>query len=190
MPRKPDRRRPRRITALETRYEGHRFRSRLEARWAVFFDALGVRYHYEPQGYGLGGGLGSYLPDFWIPPQSGFRGGYVEIKGRKKDIIIRGGENISVKEVEDLLYRHPKISEVAIVAMPDSEMGEKACTYLVPEEGETPTLDEINQFLAEEGVAKQKLPERLEIVDQMPMTASGKIQKYLLKEDVERKLEA
>jgi non-ribosomal peptide synthetase component E (peptide arylation enzyme) len=116
--------------------------------------------------------------------------GYVEIRGRVKDIIIRGGENISVREVEDLLYRHPKVSEVAIVAMPDNEMGEKACAYLVPKEGEKPTLDEIDQFLTEEGVAKQKLPERLEIVDQMPMTASGKIQKFLLKEDIERKLGA
>jgi cyclohexanecarboxylate-CoA ligase len=116
--------------------------------------------------------------------------GYLEIKGREKDIIIRGGENISVKEVEDLLYRHPKISEVAIVGMPDSELGEKACAYLVPEEGEKPTLDEIGQFLTEEGIAKQKLPERLEVVDQMPMTASGKIQKFLLKEEIERKLEA
>jgi hypothetical protein len=69
------------LQAIETAYSGCRFRSRLEARWAVFFGVLGVRYHYEPQGFDLGGVLGAYLPDFWLPPQSGFRGGYVEIKG-------------------------------------------------------------------------------------------------------------
>lgn len=68
------------IKAIETVYNSYRFRSRLEARWAVFFDALGVEYDYEPEGYDLGA-AGCYLPDFWLPKQSGFRGGYIEIKG-------------------------------------------------------------------------------------------------------------
>ncbi|MED4584605.1 AMP-binding protein [Brevibacillus choshinensis] len=115
--------------------------------------------------------------------------GFIEIKGRKKDIIIRGGENISVKELETLLYQHPKISTVAIVAMPDERMGEKVCAYVVLNK-HVPSLHlaEINQFLEEIGIAKQKLPERLEIIEEMPITASGKIQKYLLREDIRKKL--
>jgi cyclohexanecarboxylate-CoA ligase len=114
--------------------------------------------------------------------------GYIEIKGRKKDIIIRGGENISVKEVEDLLYDHPHISEVAIVAMPDKDMGEKACAFIVLKEGETLDFQEMCRFLEGKGVAKQKFPERLLIIDQLPMTASGKIQKYLLRDHIKKEL--
>jgi len=73
----------RRIKPIETRYSGYRFRSRLEARWAVFFDALGLEYSYEPEGYDLGAGVGAYRPDFYLPAQSGFRGGYGEIKPRE-----------------------------------------------------------------------------------------------------------
>jgi cyclohexanecarboxylate-CoA ligase len=116
--------------------------------------------------------------------------GYIEIKGRKKDIIIRGGENISVKEVEDLLYQHSKIANVAIVAMPDKEMGEKSCAFVVLRDSETLTFEEMNQFLLGHGIAKQKLPERLEIIEQMPMTASGKIQKFILREEIKQKLNA
>ena len=116
--------------------------------------------------------------------------GYFKIMGRKKDIILRGGENISVKEVEDLLYGHPTISEVAIFTMPDVRMGEKGCAYVVPKEDQTFSLDEIKEFLMGEGIARQKLPERLEVVDEMSTTASGKIQKYVLREEIRRKVEA
>jgi acyl-CoA synthetase (AMP-forming)/AMP-acid ligase II len=116
--------------------------------------------------------------------------GYFKIIGRKKAIIVRGGENISVKEVEDLLYGHPTVSEVAIFAMPDGRMGEKGCAYVVPKEGQTFSLDEIKEFLMGEGIARQKRPERLEVVDEMPTTASGKIQKYVLREEMRRKVEA
>jgi len=95
--------------------------------------------------------------------------------GRKMDIILRGGQNISVKEVEDLLYGHPKVSEVAIFAMPDGRMGEKGCAYVVPKEGQTFSLDEIKEFLSGDPLARQKLPERLEVINEMPTTASGKI---------------
>ena len=114
--------------------------------------------------------------------------GYIEIKGRKKDIIIRGGENISVKEVEDLLFQHPKISQVAVVAMPDEKLGEKACAFVVLKQGTSMTLREMADYLADQGIAKQKIPERLEIVAEMPMTSSGKIQKYILRENIRQKL--
>ncbi|WP_246988258.1 AMP-binding protein [Halorientalis marina] len=110
--------------------------------------------------------------------------GYVEIAGRKKDIIIRGGENIPVKDVEDRLYEHPAIEEVAIVAMPDPEMQEKGCAYVKVKEGHEFTLEDMTEYLDQEGIAKQKYPERLEIVDELPMTASGKIQKNVLRDRI------
>jgi cyclohexanecarboxylate-CoA ligase len=110
--------------------------------------------------------------------------GYVEIAGRKKDIIIRGGENIPVKDVEDRLYEHPAIEEVAIVAMPDPEMQEKGCAYVKVKEGHEFTFEDMTEYLDQEGIAKQKYPERLEVVDELPMTASGKIQKNALRERI------
>ncbi|HZG71919.1 MAG TPA: AMP-binding protein, partial [Chondromyces sp.] len=114
--------------------------------------------------------------------------GYFQIKGRKKDIIIRGGENIPVKEVEELLYQHEKIARVAVVAMPDEKMGEKACAYLELNGDGTIDLEEIKRFLLDRGIAIQKIPERLEIIPEMPMTTSGKVQKYLLREDIKKKV--
>jgi len=114
--------------------------------------------------------------------------GFIRVVGRKKDIIIRGGMNISPAEVENLLYTHPKIQDIAIVAMPDERMGEKACAYVVPKPGETLSFDEMVAFLKEKKLATYKLPERLEVVQELPMTASGKVQKYLLRDDIARKL--
>jgi acyl-CoA synthetase (AMP-forming)/AMP-acid ligase II len=114
--------------------------------------------------------------------------GYVAITGRSKDLIIRGGENISVAEVENLLFAHPKVQSVAVVAMPDRRLVERACAYVIPRGGDTPTLGELAGWLEERGLAKHKLPERLEIVAELPMTPSGKVQKYRLREDVARKL--
>ncbi|MDO8705408.1 MAG: AMP-binding protein [Sulfuricaulis sp.] len=108
--------------------------------------------------------------------------GYIRITGRSKDIIIRGGENISVVEVEGLIYRHPKVLEVAVVAMPDPRLGERACAFIVPRAGESLTLAEITAFLLEQKVAKQYMPERLEIIDEIPKTPSGKVQKFQLRE--------
>ncbi|MEK3934003.1 AMP-binding protein [Sporosarcina sp. FSL W7-1349] len=117
------------------------------------------------------------------------REGYIEIKGRIKEIIIRGGENISVKEVETILYRHPKILSVAIVALPDEKMGERGCACVVLKEGvQTLDLAEMNRFLVESGISKQKLPEQLEIMEELPTTASGKIQKFVLKENLLKKV--
>ncbi len=108
--------------------------------------------------------------------------GYIRITGRKKDIIIRGGENISVAEIEGLLFKHPAVASVAIVAMPDERLGERACAYVCLKPGSTLSLPEVTAFLAEQGVAKVYFPERLEIIEQMPMTATGKIQKFELRE--------
>ena len=114
--------------------------------------------------------------------------GYVSITGRTKDVIIRGGENIPVVEVENLLYTHPKIAGVAIVAMPDPRLGERGCAVVIPREGDTLTLPEIVAFLDSHQLARQKFPERLEIVSEFPMTPSGKIQKYRLRELVAERM--
>jgi cyclohexanecarboxylate-CoA ligase len=114
--------------------------------------------------------------------------GGVTIRGRQKDIILRGGENISAKEVEDILYTHPQVKEVAVVAMPDPVMVERACAFVVPAEGVELSLQDLIAYLGEHRLAKQKYPERLEIIDQLPVTASGKIQKYLLRDRIRAKL--
>ena len=110
------------------------------------------------------------------------RDGYVSITGRTKDVIIRGGENIPVVEVENLLYTHPKVAGVAIVAMDDPRLGERACAVVIPREGHSLTLPEVIAFLEGQQLARQKFPERLEIVSEFPMTPSGKIQKYRLRQ--------
>jgi len=111
--------------------------------------------------------------------------GYIRIVGRKKDIIIRGGQNISPVEIENILLTHPKVKNAAIVGYFDDRMGEKACAFVVPVGGEKFTFEEMIAFLEKKKVAKYKYPEKLEIVDSLPMTASGKIQKYMLKKMLE-----
>jgi acyl-CoA synthetase (AMP-forming)/AMP-acid ligase II len=106
--------------------------------------------------------------------------GSLRIAGRAKDIIVRGGENLSAKEIEDLLFEHPAVEEVAIVGYPDEVLGERACAFVV---AYAPlTLDDLVAFLRARRVANQKLPERLELVDALPKTASGKVQKFRLRE--------
>jgi acyl-CoA synthetase (AMP-forming)/AMP-acid ligase II len=108
--------------------------------------------------------------------------GNLAIVGRKKDMIIRGGENIYPIEVENLLITHPKILQVVIVKMPDPVMGEKACAYVVPRQGQDFTFDEMIAFLKAKEIALYKLPERLEILDAMPMVGGGqKVDKNLLR---------
>ncbi len=108
--------------------------------------------------------------------------GHLEITGRKKDIIIRGGENLSAKEVEDHLFAHPRVAEVAVVGSPDPVLGERVCAVIVPEPDATVELAELIEWLLERKIAKQKLPESLIVLDQMPRTASGKIQKFRLRD--------
>ncbi|HJQ57942.1 MAG TPA: cyclohexanecarboxylate-CoA ligase [Vineibacter sp.] len=108
--------------------------------------------------------------------------GYVRITGRAKDLLIRGGENIPVVEIEGLLFRHPDVQEVAIVGMPDPRLGERACAFVVPRPGAKLSLSELTQFLGQHKVARQYLPERLELVADLPRTPSGKVQKFKLRE--------
>jgi acyl-CoA synthetase (AMP-forming)/AMP-acid ligase II len=115
--------------------------------------------------------------------------GYVRITGRLKDIVIRGGLNISVRQVEDLLIAHPAVSAVAAVGMPDAVLGERVCCYLVPAAGAAPlTVADMREYLLGAGLAIQKVPERVEIVPELPVTATGKVQKNVLREDIAAKL--
>jgi cyclohexanecarboxylate-CoA ligase len=115
-------------------------------------------------------------------------GGYLSITGRSKDLIIRGGENISASEVENVLFTHPKVAGVAVVAMPDPRLVERACAFVIPRPGPAPTLGELVAFLESHQLARHKFPERLELVTEFPMTPSGKIQKYKLREAIAQKL--
>jgi cyclohexanecarboxylate-CoA ligase len=108
--------------------------------------------------------------------------GYVRIVGRSKDVIIRGGENIPVAEVENLIYRHPEVAECAVVAMPDPRLGERACAFVIVKPNAVLALADLTRFLDAHGMAKQYWPERLELVCEMPRTPSGKIQKFKLRE--------
>ncbi len=133
----------------------------------------------------------SYAADGWF--KTGDRGtldrdGYLSITGRSKDLIIRGGENIPVVEVENVLFGHPKIASVAIVGMPDPRLGERACAFVVPKPGETPTLAELVAYLEGKQLARQKFPERVEIIAEFPMTPSGKVQKFRLRQLITEKL--
>jgi acyl-CoA synthetase (AMP-forming)/AMP-acid ligase II len=133
---------------------------------------------FTPDGYSRSGDLG--VMD---------AAGYVRVTGRTKDIVIRGGMNISVREVEDLLAAHPGVRNAAVVGMPDERLGERVCCYLVAADpASPPTLDGIKAYLQDKGIATQKTPERLEVVTELPTTATGKIQKHLLRQDIARKI--
>jgi len=108
--------------------------------------------------------------------------GYVIITGRTKDVIIRKGENISAKELEDLLYTHPKVADVAVIGLPDAVLGERCCAVVACQGGERLGFEEMVEFLSAKQLMKQKIPEQLEIVAEVPRNAAGKIQKQLLRE--------
>jgi len=108
--------------------------------------------------------------------------GYLKITGRVKDVINRGGEKVPVAEVEQVLYTHPAVREVAIVAMPDERLGERACAFVVLHDGGELDFDMMQRHLDAQRVAKPYWPERLEIVDALPYTPSGKIQKFVLRD--------
>jgi acyl-CoA synthetase (AMP-forming)/AMP-acid ligase II len=111
--------------------------------------------------------------------------GYLTITGRIKDVIIRKGENISAKEVEDVLYGHPEIAEAAVIGLADRERGERCCAVALAAGGSRPTLTEIAAFCRDQGLAAQKIPEQLEWIDEFPRNASGKILKFELRERFE-----
>ena len=116
--------------------------------------------------------------------------GYIRITGRSKDVIIRGGENIPVVEIENLLYRHPAVLQAAIVSYPDERMGERACAVVVLKPGQSLDLPGLVEYFKSHKVAMQYIPERLEILDAMPSTPSGKIQKFKLREQLKSQLAA
>ena len=115
--------------------------------------------------------------------------GRLKIIGRQRDIIIRGGQNIHPKEVEDQLASHEKVAEVAIVRMPDRQMGEKACAYIVLKPRQRLTFEEMVTFLKEKRIAPFKIPERLVIVQSLPLVPGGnKVDKRSLEQDIAQKL--
>ena len=115
--------------------------------------------------------------------------GYIKITGRKKDIIVRGGENISSREVEDILLQHPKIHDACVVAMSDERLGERSCAYVVLKAPHhSLSLEEVVAFFSRKRVAKYKYPEHIVVIEKLPRTTSGKIQKYLLRKDIMRRL--
>jgi acyl-CoA synthetase (AMP-forming)/AMP-acid ligase II len=126
---------------------------------------------FDEQGYFRTGDLGVQRPD-----------GHVTLTGRLKDVIIRKGENISAKEIEDLLYEHPLIANVAVIGLPDKERGERVCAVVesVPD-GPSITFEQMSTYLREHGLMMQKIPEQLEIIDVMPRNATLKILKHELR---------
>jgi acyl-CoA synthetase (AMP-forming)/AMP-acid ligase II len=128
---------------------------------------------FDADGYFHTGDLGYFVD-----------GDYLCVSGRKKDLIIRGGENLSPKEIEDVLHQHPAIKEAAVVAMPHERLGEGVCAFVIPQPGQSVDVPLLAAFLERSGLAKQKFPERVELVDDLPRTASGKVQKNVLRERI------
>ncbi len=157
--------------------------------------SLLTRGPYTPRGYYRAPEQNerAFTPDGWY--RSGdicerTPGGYLTVLGRDKDMINRGGEKISAEEVENLTYRLTAVSHVAAVAMPDTDLGERVCLYVVPKPGAEITLDRIRASMEEVGVARFKLPERLVIVDELAVTNVGKVDKKALRADIAARLEA
>jgi fatty-acyl-CoA synthase len=113
--------------------------------------------------------------------------GFAAIVGRAKDMVIRGGENIYPREIEEFLYRHPKILDVQCVGVPDAKYGEELCACIVLRPGMEATEDEIRDFCKEQ-IARYKIPRHIRFVTGFPMTVTGKIQKYLLRQQVAAEL--
>jgi cyclohexanecarboxylate-CoA ligase len=135
---------------------------------------------FTPDGFSRSGDLGVMTDD-----------GYVRITGRTKDIVIRGGMNISVREIEEMLAHHPALQASSVVGMPDERLGERVCCFVVTARGHnTPTVEDMREFLLARGMAIQKTPERIVAVDALPMTATGKVLKQELRKDIEQRLDA
>ena len=127
----------------------------------------------DPDGWYRSGDLARMLPD-----------GSLRITGRLKEIIVRGGQNISVREVEDYLMAHPDVLRAAVVGVEHPRLGETGCAVIVPRGDARPTLEDLTAFLVGKGVARFKLPERLEVWPELPMNPSGKIQKFIIRQQL------
>jgi len=143
-----------------------------------YADEAQSRAAFDAEGYFKTGDLGVLSQE-----------GAITITGRKKDLIIRGGENISAVEIEDVLRTHPQVRDASVVAMPHERLGEGVCAYIISE-GEPATVEALCTHVQASGLARQKTPERFEFVDDYPRTASGKIRKDQLRADVKAKVEA
>ena len=106
--------------------------------------------------------------------------GFIRVVGRVKEVISRGGYKYSPREVEDILSDHPRVSRVAVIRFPDRRLGERACACVIPRGEGALELEDLTSFLRERGLAPYKLPERLEVMSELPTTASGKVQKFEL----------
>ena len=144
-----------------------------------YADAAQCAQSFDADGFFATGDLGHLTPDRAIV-----------VTGRKKDLINRGGEKISAKEIEDILHRHPAVAEAAVVAMPHERLGETVCAYVVTRSGQQLDFAQVQECMAVSGVARQKHPERLVLIDSMPRTASGKVQKERLRQDIRERLRA
>ena len=135
-----------------------------------YADPEQTRESLTDDGYFLTGDIGHITPE-----------GAMVITDRKKDLIIRGGENLSAKEIENVLHRHPGVQEAAVVSMPHERLGEGVCAFVVAAGSEPPTGDELNEFAESQSLARQKIPERYEFVAELPRTAAGKVRKNQLR---------
>jgi non-ribosomal peptide synthetase component E (peptide arylation enzyme) len=115
--------------------------------------------------------------------------GNIWVTGRIKDIIIRGGENISAVEIENLMSSHPGIADSAVVGMPDKILGERTCAFVVPKPGFAPSLEDVVSFLKGVGASVLQLPEWIELVEGLPVTKVGKVDKKVLREEIKKKME-
>lgn len=140
--------------------------------FAGYLDPADNAEAFDAEGFFRTGDLGHVTAD-----------GCIVITGRKKDLIIRGGENLSAKEIEDALHRHPDIREAAVVAMSHERLGETCCAFLRTTGAEL-DVEAVSAFLTTQGLARQKHPEKLVFVEDFPRTASGKVQKYLLRKQL------
>ena len=114
-------------------------------------------------------------------------GNYI-VEGRIKDLINRGGEKISAEEVENIILQHPAVKNIACVPMPDERLGERMCAFVVAQKGRSINFEELISFLQAKEIAKFKLPERLELIDELPVSTFGKVSKKLLTELISEKI--
>ncbi|HTU31467.1 MAG TPA: AMP-binding protein [Solirubrobacteraceae bacterium] len=166
--------------------EGRPLPPGVEGNFEIETDTLFAGYLGRPEATAA-----ALSPDGWYRPgdlATIDEDGYLRITGRVRDVINRGGEKVPVAEIEQLLYRHPAVAEVAIVAMPDPRLGERACAFVVAAPGATLSFAEVQRHLDAHHVTKTYWPERLELVTELPRTPSGKIQKFVLR-DRARELE-
>jgi non-ribosomal peptide synthetase component E (peptide arylation enzyme) len=156
---------------------------------------LALRSPFAFEGYvnNPGATAESFTPDGWFRTgdlASVDAAGNVRILGRRTEQLNRGGVKFNPADVEDVLVRHPRVQMAALVGMPDARLGERNCCFVVPRPGPAPTLGDLAAFLADAGVAKFKWPERLEVVEALPLTPTGKVQRPILRNRIREQLDA